>query len=194
MPSHACAQGGVRASLRCVGPDGCCIAGLDCRPGASPTDARPRTHCCRAGRTARATIAAPAATINASSIMPLRVCPMCAIARLRAANVAKASEAAVAIAAVAPCCSRPRGASAAPAIPALITRAARPRVTVRSGAFFSLSPSNSPNPKARAPNRNKERSSKTKCPGVRRPNSRAVAMAAIGVMDRALATAPIRSE
>ena len=50
---------------------------------------------------ASATTAAPAATISASSIRPLCVCPIRAIARLRAASVRYASGTAVAIAATA---------------------------------------------------------------------------------------------
>ena len=47
---------------------------------------------------------------------------------------------AVATAVIAPACSRPRGANAAPAMPALDTRANSPSNTVRSGADFILSP------------------------------------------------------
>ena len=45
----------------------------------------------------------------------------------------------------------PVGASAAPAIPALMTRASKPRKTVRSGAVSILSPNSSPTPMANAP-------------------------------------------
>jgi hypothetical protein len=79
-------------------------------------------------------------------------------------------------------------------MPALLTRAASPSRTVRSGALFILSPNSSPTPMARAPNLNKGRSSRASRPGVRSPRRRAAAMLAIGVMDRALATAPMREE
>lgn len=116
------------------------------------------------------------------------------MACLRAANVMYAKGTAVATAVTAPACSRPRGANAAPAMPALKTRASSPKKTVRSGAVFILSPKSSPSPMANAPNLNRGRSRRASWPGVRLFRSLAAAMLAIGVMDLALATAPINAE
>ena len=65
---------------------------------------------------------------------------------------------------------------------------------MRSGADSILSPNSSPTPIARAPYLNNGRSSSASWPGVSRPATRAAARLAMGVIERALATAPIRAE
>lgn len=86
------------------------------------------------------------------------------------------------------------GCQAAPAMPPLATRATNPRNTVRSGADFILSPASSPAPMASAPNLNMGRFKSARVRGVDLPSCRAADSVAMGVMERALATAPMSAD